>query len=877
MLVAEQVPAFAAAQLSLLAAEQEAEAAGAAELISAHTPAALQRAGAALTNLTVQGRRTGAGGRTVVELSSDPAVGGIELPEHGLRVGDVVLVAEQPAGSAKKREVREMERNGVRGVVTRVRRSDLNVALDAGDDKSGGAGKEEKGLAGRVWVVRLADDVTYRRMTWTMEKMERMADAEHSNFIRVLFGHSSPSPVPSNLKTDPEFGELEWLDPTLNDSQKDAIRFALASKEIALIHGPPGTGKTHTLIELILQMLKQGLRILVCGPSNISVDNIVERLAPHKVPIVRLGHPARLLPSVVGHSLDVLTQTSEAGAIVRDVRAEMDAKQASIKKTKSGRERKAIYGELHELRKEFRDREKRCVANLLQSSKVVLATLHGSGGFQLRQEKFDVVIIDEASQALEAQCWVALLSAKKAVLAGDHLQLPPTIKSLNSKAAKTATGGDGSGTADGEESSAGQSRKKKGVTLETTLFDRLLDLHGPAIKRMLTTQYRMHEKIMRFPSDELYGGRLVAAEAVKERLLKDLPYKVEDTDDTSEPLIFIDTQGGDFPERNDEMDNGDADDKKKTKRMLLHGESKSNEMEAALVAQHVRSLVDAGVKPEDIACITPYNAQLAVLAPLLKDRFPGIELGSVDGFQGREKEAVVVSLCRSNPDGEVGFLGERRRLNAPTRRPDVVESYSNREESRVPVVGRSVKIRSIVPRKCSRGTGVATERGSSRGKNWNVFIRRKNSGKNKKQKSCTSTLHSKGCTVRRPELSFLVGPENGWACSGFGCTWGGEFVKLDSVMNMHEWLVDIFLVALENDNLGTPSTCGRTLLGGSGHFSRHCIVGEEPVALPSQTSISHNHNLALWTKAKGWVCTATYHGYHTYSTHQEKRPFSLNG
>ncbi|EHA48980.1 DNA helicase [Pyricularia oryzae 70-15] len=669
MLVAEQVPAFAAAQLSLLAAEQEAEAAGAAELISAHTPAALQRAGAALTNLTVQGRRTGAGGRTVVELSSDPAVGGIELPEHGLRVGDVVLVAEQPAGSAKKREVREMERNGVRGVVTRVRRSDLNVALDAGDDKSGGAGKEEKGLAGRVWVVRLADDVTYRRMTWTMEKMERMADAEHSNFIRVLFGHSSPSPVPSNLKTDPEFGELEWLDPTLNDSQKDAIRFALASKEIALIHGPPGTGKTHTLIELILQMLKQGLRILVCGPSNISVDNIVERLAPHKVPIVRLGHPARLLPSVVGHSLDVLTQTSEAGAIVRDVRAEMDAKQASIKKTKSGRERKAIYGELHELRKEFRDREKRCVANLLQSSKVVLATLHGSGGFQLRQEKFDVVIIDEASQALEAQCWVALLSAKKAVLAGDHLQLPPTIKSLNSKAAKTATGGDGSGTADGEESSAGQSRKKKGVTLETTLFDRLLDLHGPAIKRMLTTQYRMHEKIMRFPSDELYGGRLVAAEAVKERLLKDLPYKVEDTDDTSEPLIFIDTQGGDFPERNDEMDNGDADDKKKTKRMLLHGESKSNEMEAALVAQHVRSLVDAGVKPEDIACITPYNAQLAVLAPLLKDRFPGIELGSVDGFQGREKEAVVVSLCRSNPDGEVGFLGERRRLNVAMTRP----------------------------------------------------------------------------------------------------------------------------------------------------------------------------------------------------------------
>src|SRR6478735_12357350 len=182
-------------------------------------------------------------------------------------------------------------------------------------------------------------------------------------------------------------------------------------------------------------MTKLGQRILVCGPSNISVDNIVERLAPHKIPILRLGHPARLLPSVVDHSLDVLTQTSEAGAIVKDIRTEMDTKQASIKKTKSGKERKAIYTDLKELRKEFRERERRCVSNLVGGSKVVLATLHGAGGFQLRNEEFDVVIIDEASQALEAQCWVPLMwvKASKPVLAGDHLQLLPTIKSLNSK------------------------------------------------------------------------------------------------------------------------------------------------------------------------------------------------------------------------------------------------------------------------------------------------------------------------------------------------------------------------------------------------------------------------------------------------------------
>lgn len=345
-------------------------------------------------------------------------------------------------------------------------------------------------------------------------------------------------------------------------------------------------------------MLKRNLRILVCGPSNISVDNIVERLAPHRVPLIRLGHPARLLPSVLNHSLDVLTRTSEAGAIVKDVRAEMDAKQASIRKTRNGRERRAIYADLKELRKEYRERERKCVSNLVAGSKVVLATLHGAGGFQLRDEKFDVVIIDEASQALEAQCWVPLLSASKAVCAGDHLQLPPTIKSLNSKSK-----GKGKGKEDAAASTV------KGATLETTLFDRLLALHGSSIKRMLTTQYRMHEKIMRFPSDELYEGRLIAAEAVKARLLKDLPYEVVDTDDTSEPLVFIDTQGGDFPERNeDEQEAG----RKKLTKSSLYGESKSNEMEAVLVRQHVRSLVEAGVKPEDIAVVTPYNAQVSM-------------------------------------------------------------------------------------------------------------------------------------------------------------------------------------------------------------------------------------------------------------------------
>lgn len=389
----------------------------------------------------------------------------------------------------------------------------------------------------------------------------------------------------------------------------------------------------------------------------------MERLAPHKLPIIRLGHPARLLPSVLSHSLDILTQSSEAAAIVKDVRKEMDAKQASIKKTRSGKERHAIYGEMKELRKEYREREKQCVTRLIGESKVVLATLHGAGGFQLRNETFDVVIIDEASQALEAQCWIPLLSAKKLILAGDHLQLPPTVKSKSSNHSSKRQ----SPSNPSSSSSSNPPLVPPTPSLKTTLFDRLLSLHGPPIKRLLTTQYRMHEKIMRFPSDEMYESNLIAAESVKTRLLTSLPYPVAQTHDTSAPLVFWDTQGGDFPEKTEVDPETETDEVAKKKSpatlMMRMSESKSNPTEVSLVKLHVKNLIAAGVAAEDIAVITPYNAQLALLAHELKERFPGIELGSVDGFQGREKEAVVLSLVRSNPEREVGFLGEERRLN----------------------------------------------------------------------------------------------------------------------------------------------------------------------------------------------------------------------
>ncbi|KAL3256639.1 hypothetical protein ABHI18_007432 [Aspergillus niger] len=675
---------FATTQLTLLQAEQTAEITSSALFTSSaittaspSTRRTLQATGHALTGIVLSQCRTGLGGRVVGEFVPDAAVtststsssksggnggsgdGKLRLGAHGVRVGDVVKVVEISsggsggAGGKKGKEGKEKDGKGgggggVEGVVTRVGESAVWVAFggkDGGKGKDAEDGVEE--LWGRkVWMIKLANDVTYRRMNQTMEKMVKMAESEHTHFMRVAFGHTSPM-----LPDYDSIGALEFTDPTLNDSQKEAIRFALAAREIALIHGPPGTGKTHTLIELIVQMVQRKQRVLVCGPSNISVDNIVERLAPKKVPVVRIGHPARLLPSVLDHSLEVLTHTSEAAAIVRDVRKEIDQKQASIRKTRAARERRAIYDDLRELRREFRERENKCVENLVRESSVVLATLHGAGGHQLKNQKFDVVIIDEASQALEAQCWIPLLSASKVVLAGDHLQLPPTVKSTKENAKKAAKE---------KEDKKENGELLENVSLETTLFDRLLSMHGPGIKRMLTTQYRMHEKIMQFPSDELYDSKLMAADSVKDRLLKDLPYEVEETDDTKEPLVFWDTQGGDFPEKTEDADLG--------KKAHL-GESKSNDMEALVVSRHVDALVDAGIHPEDIAVITPYNGQLAVLSQMLREKYPSIELGSVDGFQGREKEAVVVSLVRSNSEHEVGFLGERRRLNVAMTRP----------------------------------------------------------------------------------------------------------------------------------------------------------------------------------------------------------------
>ena len=619
--------------------------------------------------------------------------------QHTLRTGDMVRVEELPAsGSAKKREKVELGKKGVQGVVVRVEGGRVVVAVDNKrgkpggneyDDDEGGVDGLLQVTSGRLWVFKVANDTTYVRMEKAMTTLQNLHEKSTlSHLHRVLLGIDSPLPV---SPSDEQKAVESFFDENLNPSQKSAVRFALASQDIALIHGPPGTGKTQTLIEVLQQLVRvHGKRVLVCGPSNISVDNILLRLPPD-IPAVRVGHPARLLPGVVARSLDVLVRTSEAAEIVGDVRKELDDKMkimaATGKNRIRGSERKEGWREVRELRGEYRRREEGAVRGLVRGSKVVVATLHGAsggGGRWLRGERFDVVVIDEGSQALEAQSWGAILHCSeignavgKVIIAGDHMQLPPTVKSENEKPKSDVKSDSGKKPPSLPKTSiplpkpaAELRRLNIPTTLSLPMFTRLLNTHGEGVKRLLTTQYRMHETIMAFPSKSFYGGKLIAHDSVRTHLLKDLP-GVEDTEDTHYPIIFLDTQGGDFPESEASAD---------VKSPGIATESKSNPGEILLCVSHVRKLLLARVKGSSIAVITPYSAQLSLLVDAFSlaagsssgeeaAEWGKVELSSIDGFQGREKDVVVISLVRSNENVEIGFLREGKRMNVAVTRP----------------------------------------------------------------------------------------------------------------------------------------------------------------------------------------------------------------
>ncbi|HET9552165.1 MAG TPA: AAA domain-containing protein, partial [Anaeromyxobacteraceae bacterium] len=404
----------------------------------------------------------------------------------------------------------------------------------------------------------------------------------------------------------------------LNAEQARALDLADRAVDVALVHGPPGTGKTTVLVEVIRRAVARGERVLACAPSNLAVDNLLERLLAAGVDGVRVGHPARVLESLLDRTLDARTEAHEAARIAAGLVEEAFALRRSASKRRQKRgpgrfsEARAAERDARALLAEARALEARAEAEVLDRAPVVLATLTGLEAAPLAGRRFALAVIDEATQAVEPAALLALLKADRAVLAGDHLQLPPTVLSAAAQA-----GG-----------------------LGRSLFERLVALHGDAVKVTLAEQHRMNEAIMRFPSEALYGGALRAHPAVARHALD------------AAPLEVVDTSGRGFEEATPDG-----------------SDSRENAGEAALVAAEVERVLALGVAPAQVAVIAPYDGQVQRLRALLAARVEeGLEVDTVDGFQGREKEAVVVSLTRANGEGEVGFLADVRRMNVALTR-----------------------------------------------------------------------------------------------------------------------------------------------------------------------------------------------------------------
>ncbi|KAI5958095.1 hypothetical protein KGF57_002903 [Candida theae] len=606
--------------------EQEEDVAQTTEYINAYPPKKLAQMGLAVINLNISNMRTGIGGKTILEMQLDNAVSSGDLSSTSMKTGDIVRIAKM-AGSERKKKRDDDEAGNkdesIEAVVVKSSNQTITLSVDesTGDDKVLNYYNNTNDST-RLWIVKLANSITYKRMLTTMNKVLELKESNKNDIHKLLLGEIEYTALSGS-------SSIQFLNSGLNPSQRSAIDFAINKSNISIIFGPPGTGKTMTLVELIQQLTARGEKVLVCGPSNISVDTILERLGGHyKVgELIRIGHPARLLPVNLQHSLEVLSK-NYGRDVIEDLENDIQSVLSKIKKCKRYGERKALYQELKLLKKELIQRERKVVHELLNGAKVILATLHGAGSYDLKRSgvNFDSIIIDEVSQSLEPQCWIPLLhndKFKRLVIAGDNMQLPPTIIS-------------GAGT-----------------LLETTLFDRLVkDLNGNKFKKLLNVQYRMNDSIMKFPSMQLYEDKLISDESVKEIELSDLP-GVESNDDTNVQCVWYDTQGGDFPEQKLES---------------IKGDSKYNEMELGIVRSHIKKLMESGVSPSDIGVIAPYAAQVQLLKKQLgPDSL--IEVSTVDGFQGREKEVIILTLVRSNDERDVGFLSEERRLNVAITRP----------------------------------------------------------------------------------------------------------------------------------------------------------------------------------------------------------------
>lgn len=603
----------------LLELEAAAEAEQLAQQARQQSGASAERSGNCLVKLAIRDEQPAFGGRVVVTLGKRDQTQA--LPWNRLSVGTPVLLTEEGrAGEGERGKGVAVGRtsrttSGWRGLVCRRDMSSLDVVLNESPEPENDRPTFRLNLA--------SDEISRQRMKSALSQAGSADRGRLAQLRDVLLGNRPPkagSAPPTKAAT---IGRgLPATD--LNASQQAAVEFALAAADVAIIHGPPGTGKTTTVVELIRQAIARGEKVLACAPSNLAVDNLLERLVHARERAIRLGHPARVLPELQEHTLDLLVDAHPDVAVAR--RLIKEANQLFDKAARFTRA-KPLPGAKQQMRAEARELiadarriEMQVAEHLLDSATVLCATLTGVDAQVIGDRTFDLVVIDEAAQSIEPACWIPLLRAGRVILAGDHCQLPPTI--ISNQAAREG--------------------------LAVSLMERLFKDLGPDISRLLTTQYRMHEAIMGFSSAEFYESSLIADDSVKAHLLQDIP-GVTPGPLTSTPLAFIDTAGAGYDEE-----------------LEPDGESRRNPAEAEIVGKQVQALLDASVLPRDIAVIAPYAAQVRLLRDQLV--IDGLEIDTVDGFQGREKESVIISLVRANAKGEIGFLADTRRMNVALTR-----------------------------------------------------------------------------------------------------------------------------------------------------------------------------------------------------------------
>lgn len=468
---------------------------------------------------------------------------------------------------------------------------------------------------GNLGIDLLFDDRTYKEMEKALKAVINAKGNRLAELREVLKGTEAPR---FHFSPDP----LHF--PLLNDSQQSAVRQIQGALDVAVVHGPPGTGKTTTLVQAIKTLTQSESTVLVCAPSNSAVDLLTLRCIEAGLNTVRIGNISRVDEEIINQTLEMQLSSHPESKNIKKVKIQAANCRKKSRKWKRnfGRaeaiERRELMKEAKDLENWANQLEDRLIDQILASAEVITCTLVGASHRVLSKRKFKTVVIDEAAQALEPASWIPILKASKVVLAGDPFQLPPTVKS--------------------------QRAKKGGFSI--TLIEKLIK-KSPDFT-LLTTQYRMHEAIMGFSNQQFYGGQLKAAESVAQHSLDIGEHKA---------VVFIDTAGCGFEEK-------------------VNQESKSryNPEEFQILCEHLYQLKDKFEERElpSIALISPYREQILHMKQEVEEdeRLEDVPLAinSIDGFQGQEREIVYISLVRSNDKGEIGFLNDYRRMNVALTR-----------------------------------------------------------------------------------------------------------------------------------------------------------------------------------------------------------------